>query len=49
MPAPPTTLDPRSAAYLANREGMQALLDEVLAAQEQAAAGGGEKYVAAAP
>jgi acetyl-CoA carboxylase carboxyltransferase component len=44
--APPTTIDPRSEAYLANRAAMQALLDEVLEAQERVLAGGGERYVA---
>lgn len=45
MPVPPTTLDPRSDSYRDNREGMQRLLDEVVTAQREAAAGGGEKYV----
>jgi acetyl-CoA carboxylase carboxyltransferase component len=39
-------LDPRSAAYLANRASMQALLDDVTAATQRALAGGGEQYVA---
>jgi acetyl-CoA carboxylase carboxyltransferase component len=42
---PPTMIDPRSDTYRANREAMQALLDEVLAAQADVLEGGGEKYV----
>ncbi len=41
-----TTIDGRDAAYLANRDAMQALLDEVEAAQVDVLAGGGERYVA---
>jgi acetyl-CoA carboxylase carboxyltransferase component len=43
--APPTTIDPRSEAFRSNRAAMQALLDEVLVAQEATRAGGGDKYV----
>lgn len=44
--APPSQIDARSDTYLANRAGMQALLDEVLAQQARLLEGGGEKYVA---
>src|SRR5579862_6810769 len=40
-----TTIDPRAPAYTARRAAMQALLDEVLAAQSQVLEGGGERYV----
>jgi acyl-CoA carboxylase subunit beta len=43
--SPPTTIDPRSDAYRSNREGMQALLDEVLTAQASLLEGGGPRYV----
>jgi acyl-CoA carboxylase subunit beta len=43
--SPPTAVDPRSPSYQANREAMQALLDEVLEAQTTVVAGGGERYV----
>jgi acyl-CoA carboxylase subunit beta len=42
----PTTIDTRAPAYEARRSAMQALLDEVQAAQAQALEGGGERYVA---
>ena len=38
-------VDPRSAAYRSNREAMQVLLDEVLAAQQQAVVAGGQRYI----
>jgi acyl-CoA carboxylase subunit beta len=38
-------IDPRSAAYVANRNAMQVLLDEVLAAQQSAIVAGGERYI----
>ena len=38
-------VDPRSATYKANREAMQVLLDEVLAAQQQAIVAGGQRYI----
>jgi acetyl-CoA carboxylase carboxyltransferase component len=41
----PTTIDTRAPGYRANRERMLALLDEVVAAHEQALEGGGERYV----
>lgn len=44
-PSPPTTIDPRSAAYRANREVMVALLEQVWSAQAQVLAGGGDRYV----
>jgi acyl-CoA carboxylase subunit beta len=46
MPALPTRVDTRSAAFQANREGMLARLAEIDALLEKARAGGGEKYVA---
>jgi acetyl-CoA carboxylase carboxyltransferase component len=43
--SPPTTIDPRSEAFRANREAMTALLDEVRAAEARVLAGGGDRYV----
>ena len=42
----PTTIDPRSATYEANRASMQALLDKVLDAQARVLEGGGDAAVA---
>ncbi|MGI9017790.1 MAG: acyl-CoA carboxylase subunit beta [Euzebya sp.] len=41
----PTRVDPDSAAYRTNAEGMHLLLEELAGLQEQANLGGGEKYV----
>jgi acyl-CoA carboxylase subunit beta len=43
--APPTSIDPRSDAYQANRDAMLALLEDVLDAQGRVLEGGGPKYV----
>jgi acetyl-CoA carboxylase carboxyltransferase component len=43
--APVTALDVASAEFRANRDAMQALLDEVLTLQDQTLGGGGRKYV----
>src|SRR3954465_9071723 len=44
--APPSTLDTRAEAFLANRAEMRTLLDQVLAEQARVLEGGGDKYVA---
>jgi acyl-CoA carboxylase subunit beta len=41
-----TRIDTRSPSYLANREAMQALLDEVNAQQQSGVTAGGERYIA---
>ncbi len=43
--APATSIDPRSDEFVANREAMLALLDEIQLAQREVLRGGGEKYV----
>jgi acetyl-CoA carboxylase carboxyltransferase component len=43
--APATSIDPDSQTYRDNRRAMSAMLEEVLLAQGDALAGGGEKYV----
>ena len=45
LPAVRSRLDVRSEQYRANRHGMGALLDEIQAANREALAGGGDKYV----
>ena len=45
MPVLQTRVDARSSAYKANREAMQALLDEVLAEQQGAIVAGGQRYI----
>src|SRR5829696_1004334 len=43
---PPTSIDPRSAAFEANRAHMRSLLDKVLDAQARVLDGGGDASVA---
>jgi acyl-CoA carboxylase subunit beta len=45
-PVLPTSIDIRSPQYLANREAMQVLLDEVNAQQQAGVVAGGERYIA---
>lgn len=45
MAEPLTTIDPKSESYLANREAMLTLLQDVIEAQAKVLEGGGPKYV----